>query len=82
MTTYEDYIKIFPKREYEVCERAGILEFDAGLSRKDAEKKAIELNIQEHLRGDDDEGKRSRKALPRVHDFSKKQDRHSTGHWF
>jgi len=54
MTTYEDYIKIFPKREYEVCERAGILEFDAGLSRKDAEKKAIELNIQEHLRGDDD----------------------------
>jgi hypothetical protein len=52
MTTYEDYIKIFPKREYEVCERAGILEFDAGLSRKDAEKKAIELNIQEHLRGE------------------------------
>lgn len=52
--TIKDYVKLYPKREYEVIERAGILEFDAGLSREQAEQKAIELNIEEHLRGKDE----------------------------
>jgi len=42
---FQDFIKEFPDREEEVTERAAIIEYSAGISRQEAERVAVEIQV-------------------------------------